>query len=220
MKTAQQVSVEFLDAYRRLAIDAHSRLGWRILVHLLPFNGSDEALRAALANGDEIESILPEEYRERHLAIADLVRRLRDDEQLSEESERALTASVGKSLAEIKESLHIVDEGDDRPAAGEDDGVGPDEPTIVSTSLVGAKGLSAAYVFVVGFNDGHFPRDADAITDDEVCCFLVGLSRTRKECHLISCLRLGAEPLSISRFASWIDDELVEVIVNAAYFSG
>lgn len=218
MKVAQQVTIELLDAYRRLSADAESRLGWRILIQLLPFEDSDEALRVALAAGDEITSTLPEEYRERHLAIADLVRRLRDDEQLSEESERALLTAIGKSLAEIKESLLIVDE-DDVPADGDGGQVGPDEPTIVCTSLVGAKGLSAGYVFVVGFNDGHFPRDPHAITDEEVCCFLVAL-RTRKECHLISCRRLGAEPLAISRFAGWIDDEMADVAVNAAYFSG
>jgi hypothetical protein len=55
--------------------------------------------------------------------------------------------------------------------------------------------------------------------DEEVCCFLVGLSRTRKECHLVSCRRLGNEPLRVSEFADWIDDELEQVTVNAAYFN-
>jgi superfamily I DNA/RNA helicase len=218
MKTAPQVAIEFLDAYRRLAVNADSRLGWRILIHLDPFDDADDALRSVLTDG-EITSILPDEYRERHLAIADLVRRVLDDEQLSEDDERALTASVGNSLDEIRETLRVAD-GDDGDRGDDDGGHGDtDAPTIVCTSLVGAKGLSAGYVFIVGFNNGHFPRDPDDITDEEVCCFLVGLSRTRKECHLVSCGRLGNEPLRVSTFAGWIADELEEVPVNAAYFA-
>jgi superfamily I DNA/RNA helicase len=47
-------------------------------------------------------------------------------------------------------------------------------PSIVCTSLLGAKGLSAGYVFIVGFNDGVFPEDSNAVADDEVCKLIVG----------------------------------------------
>jgi|SRR5579884_853145 len=216
MKKASQVTVEFLDAYRRLARDADSRLGWRILIHLDRFDDADDALRGLLAAGDEIVTVLPDEYRDRHLEIAEFVRRLLDDENLPEADERHLTAAVGKSLAEIREALSLADD-DDRVDGGDE--VEEDAPTIICTTLVGAKGLSAGYVFLVGFNNGHFPRDGARITDEEVCCFLVGLSRTRKECHVVSCGRLGNEPLHVSEFAEWIEDEIEEVTVNAAYFN-
>jgi superfamily I DNA/RNA helicase len=218
MKTAQQVNIEFLDAYIRLARDANSRLGWRILIHLDPLDDADDALRAVLAAGDEIVTILPDEYRDRHLELAELVRRLLDDEDLPDADEARLTGAVGKSLAEIRDALRLPDEDDGLDEDGDDE-LDEDAPTIVCTSLVGAKGLSAGYVFIVGFNNGHFPKDANEITDDEVCSFLVALSRTRKECHLVSCGRLGNEPLRVSAFADWIEDETEEVTVNAAYFN-
>jgi superfamily I DNA/RNA helicase len=71
----------------------------------------------------------------------------------------------------------------------EEDELGGDEtdgPSVVCTTLVGAKGLSAEHVFIVGMNNGVFPKDPAAVTDDEVCKLIVGLSRTRKVCHLIS----------------------------------
>jgi superfamily I DNA/RNA helicase len=77
-------------------------------------------------------------------------------------------------------------------------------PSIVCTTLVGAKGLSAGHVFIVGFNDGHFPQHPEAITDEDICKFIVGLSRTRKQCHLVSCGRFGAERLSPSSFLDWV----------------
>jgi hypothetical protein len=83
----------------------------------------------------------------------------------------------------------------------------------------GPKGLSAGYVVIVGFNNTHFPRDPNATTDEEVCCFLVALSRTRKEYHLISCGRLGNQALRVGEFADWIENEFEEVTVNAAYFN-
>src|SRR3954447_6023949 len=84
----------------------------------------------------------------------------------------------------------------------------PTSPQLSAPPLTGSKGLSGGYVFIVGFNDGHFPRDPSAIKDQEVCQFLVGLSRTRKACHVVSAGRLGAEVLRRSRFARWIADYL------------
>lgn len=218
MKIAAQVTVELLDAYRRLAQNPASRLGWRIVIHCDPFGNADEAVRDAIAAGNELVSALPDDYRERHLLVAELVRRLLDDEELPADDQRRLCEAVGTSLDEIKEALAIADDDDDLPN-GDEGGNNEDAPTIVCTSLVGAKGLSAGYVFIVGVNNGHLPRDANDITDEEICCFLVGLSRTRKKCHIVSCGRLGNEPLRVSAFAEWIDDELDDVIVNAAYFS-
>lgn len=215
-KTASQVTVELLHAYRRLAQNPQSRLGWRIVIHCDPFENADEVVQTALAAADELASALPGEYRDRHLLLVDIVRRLLADEELSAEEQRLLSEALGSSLDEIKEALAVVDDHDE--AADGHEGSDEDAPTIVCTSLVGAKGLSAGYVFIVGFNNGHFPRDANDIADEEVCCFLVGVSRTRKECHLVSCGRLGNEPLRVSVFADWIEDEVEEVAVNAAYF--
>jgi ATP-dependent DNA helicase UvrD/PcrA len=91
-------------------------------------------------------------------------------------------------------------------------------PSIICTSLISSKGLSAGYVFIVGFNDGHLPRDPKAITDAEVCQFLVGLSRTRKECHVVSVGRLGGDALKRSTFARWIADQTEPLTANKAYF--
>jgi hypothetical protein len=107
----------------------------------------------------------------------------------------------------------------DGPASGDDEPA-RDEPTIVCTSLVGAKGLSAAYVFIVGFANSHFPRHPCAISDNEIGQFLVGLSRTHKACHVVSCRSLGQTELGVSAFADWIEPHLEERTINAAYFKG
>ena len=123
-------------------------------------------------------------------------------------------------MAEIRESLAISDDDEEQPPEDEDDGeeAGKDEPTILFTSLIGSKGLSAAYVFIVGFNNGFFPRDSKAITDDEVCKLLVALSRTRVECHVVSCGRFGTNWLDESAFAEWIRPHLEPVTIDKTHF--
>jgi hypothetical protein len=83
---------------------------------------------------------------------------------------------------------------------------------------LGAKGLSAGYVFIVGFNDGAFPTDPNSVTDDEVCKLIVGLSRTRNECHLVSCGRFGSAWIEPSSFLRWLGVDIEERVINRDYW--
>jgi superfamily I DNA/RNA helicase len=221
LKMAAKSPIGPLDAYRRLVSNEGSRLAWRILLHVDPVEGSDDLLKRVLESQSEFARELSDEYRERHLAIAALVQRLLHEEGLDEAQEASLTQAVGLSMAGIKAALALQEELEDGEEGAEAASAEGQEAgsSIVCTSLVGAKGLSASYVFVVGFNNGHFPRDQAAITDEEVCCFLVALSRTRKECQLVSCQRFGNIALQPSEFGRWIAPHLDERTINAAYFS-
>ncbi len=206
-----------LDGYRRLAKDARSRLGWRIITLSFEFDGRDALVRSALEASDDLAPELPDEYRDEHLEIAELVRRLRDGESLTNDQERQLSGAVDMDIAEIKESLAIADADDLPERDGEE--TNEDAPTIQFTSLVGSKGLSASYVFIVGFNNGFFPHSPTAITDDEVCKLLVALSRTRIEAHVVSCGRFGTGWLKESTFAEWIWAHLEPITVDRKYFA-
>jgi superfamily I DNA/RNA helicase len=221
LKTATQVETELLDGYRLLVGDESSRLGWRIILACEPCEGMHDLVATALSAGEELSEAVPGAYRARHLDNARLLRALIDDELEDAELER-LCRVVGRSVAEIREHLALGEKFEEEPDPAEEappkDPEPSDDPTIVCTSLVGAKGLSAGYVYIVGFNNGHFPRDPRLITDDEVCAFLVGLSRTRKECHVVSCGRLGNQSLRVSAFAAWIARHTRDIKVDAAYF--
>jgi superfamily I DNA/RNA helicase len=212
-----------LDAYRRLALNFDSRLGWRILLHLDPCEGAEEIVRKAHEESAELSELLPDEYKERHRAPAELVEKLLDDQDLSDEEAAELEAAVELSIGEILESLGIdAEEEGDVGVEGYDEEPDEDEsaPSIVCTSLVGAKGLSAEHVFIVGFVNEEFPKDPSAPSDDEVCQLIVGLSRTRKACHLISCGRWAGIPKKESEFLEWLGDIAVEDrYINKDYWS-
>jgi len=92
-------------------------------------------------------------------------------------------------------------------------------PTIRLTSFEGSKGLSAQHVFIVGLHEGELPRNGQHITDIEICKFLVALTRTRKQCHLLFTWRWGGQRKRPSVFLEWIDAERLErITVNQAYW--
>jgi superfamily I DNA/RNA helicase len=120
-------------------------------------------------------------------------------------------------LVETNEAFEVEDLSEEDEGGDDDAGA---EPSIICTSLIGSKGLSAGHVFIVCFNNGHLPREPADISDDEICQFLVGLSRTRKACHVVSVGRYGKGWLERSAFADWIAPHLQALKVDKAYFGG
>ena len=213
-KKSAQPEINALDAYRRLARNERSRLGWRILIALQPFQDSDSILADVLDTETELADRIPADYKAIHLQLAALVGRLLDEGELTEVEAQQLQTATSMTHEQLRNILHVDESEEDEPPPE----VPRDTPTIVCTSLVGAKGLSAGYVFIVGFNNGHFPRDPNSITDEEVCSFLVGLSRTRKECHVVSCRRFAGTWLQSSKFGDWISDKIEHLLVNRDWF--
>jgi ATP-dependent DNA helicase UvrD/PcrA len=162
-----------------------------------------------------LSELLPDDYRDGHLEIAELFRRLLYDGGITDAEIAELEEGLERPFAEIEAALGRDEEGEAHQGIETEDGV----PSIICTSLLGAKGLSAGYVFIVGFNDGVFPGDPDAISDDEICKLIVGLSRTRKECHLVSCGFWGTGFLKPSSFLRWLDVPIETRTVTKMYWS-
>lgn len=53
------------------------------------------------------------------------------------------------------------------------------------TTFEGSKGLQAQHVFVVGLQKKASPGKAVAVAETSVRKFIVALTRTRKQCHLM-----------------------------------
>jgi superfamily I DNA/RNA helicase len=78
------------------------------------------------------------------------------------------------------------------------------KPMIKLTSFEGSKGLSAQHVFIVGLQKNEMPKQVASVKDIEICKFLVALTRTRKQCHLLTTSRFGANQKKPSIFLAWI----------------
>jgi superfamily I DNA/RNA helicase len=199
-RESSEMAVDIVEGYARIARDPGSRLGWRIVMHGSSFQSSPEVVTTAMRENRELATLLPDDFRTRHLKIAGLVQRLMNDDELESDDEETLVLACARPLVDVRAALTPEDR---EPAAisGEDS----EKPSIICTTLTGSKGLSGGHVFILGFNDGHFPRNPEAITDDEVCKLIVGLSRTRQECHLVSVGRYAGEQKRVSSFLDWIE---------------
>lgn len=205
LKESSPLEVSILDGYGYLFRDENSRLGWRIVLFSDALANTQEILRTALGSDAEISALIPSEFRERHMRMARLVGRVICGEDLAAEEKTALEAAAGRPFDAIERLLRKnTEQESDNESATAQSTVDTTTPSVICTSLRGAKGLSANRVFIVGFNSGHFPRNPTAITNDEVCNLLVGLSRTRRQCYLVSCGRFGNTQLQPSVFLDWI----------------
>lgn len=92
-------------------------------------------------------------------------------------------------------------------------------PAVRVTSFEGAKGLSAQHVYIAGMHNGELPHDPASIKDLEICKFVVGLTRTRMKCTLISTRNFAGNWKLPSCFISWINPAHLEFVkVDAQYW--
>jgi superfamily I DNA/RNA helicase len=87
-----------------------------------------------------------------------------------------------------------------------------DVPIIKLVSFEGSKGLSAQHVFVVGVHEGELPHDVKQIKDLEVCKFLVALTRTRKQCHVMTTSRFSGVSRRPSLFVRWLPNLVTRLL--------
>lgn len=202
LKKGSNVGIRPAHAYRRLIEDDLSQVGWRILAYLdaLEVDDIGNLVSESIECGVSLGSLLSEEVREPHVRVARLIATSRTRDLTPEELDE-----VEEALGEPLEDAFPTEEEEESEL---DEGI----PTIVCTSMSGAKGMSAAYVFIVGMLDGHFPRDATNPTNSEVRKLLVSLTRTRVRCYLVSCRNYAGNWVDPSTFISWIDDDRISLV--------
>lgn len=220
LKESEPLEIRMLDGYKRLLRNQRSRLGWRIVCYLDCPPEFESLLRDAFREGNELFDLLPTSYRDHHLRNVAILRKVKEGALLSQEEVLAVEGGVLTPFLDVKKELvRDMDSENDEPSDFDQEPSAPaGAPRVVVTSLVGAKGLQAEHVFVVGVNDQHFPRSNADISEDEVCCFIVALTRAKRSCTLVSCDRFGNQPLHTSAFLDWIRPYLSEEAVNAEYF--
>jgi superfamily I DNA/RNA helicase len=78
---------------------------------------------------------------------------------------------------------------------------------VKATTIQSSKGLTEDYVFITHFDDRYFIKDEDKtnISDQDICNFVVALTRARKQVFLIS-----SHPRSNPTFLRWIDQNRIE----------
>lgn len=179
IKQAQQDILSITDGYKLLLEDINSNLGWRIIISFLLSDTTVKPIVKESQNRKSIISLLKPGFVETQKEIIDIISKLRSDENSKETLLLKLEGLVSEEIyQQIVDKFLLKEE----PEISKD----KSKPSIMFTTFVGCKGLSAGFVFIVGANDGDFPKNPGDVSDSEICQFVVALTRTRKKCFILS----------------------------------
>lgn len=220
-------NIDILDGYKFLMKNEQSNLGWRILLECTNIPQKEKIIRETHEGEEKLCNKLEEEFKNIHLAVVAILEKIRKGENLTTIEKDSIVNSCGYTIEEIQKILETEDDIIAENIAEEA------SVSIKIATINGSKGLSANYVFIVGMNNTNsvvangsrktlagFPFDKNNPSDNEICQLIVGITRTRKKCYLISNTRFGGVyGIQKSVFIDWIDPSRVEnVIVNVDYF--
>jgi len=196
-----------LDGYRVLLNnDRFSNFGWRIIIENSFLKNQKEVLREAVAEKKRLYDCLTKTVVKKHERILELLRQVKTSSCIDKREEKKLKSIFGKDIDDLRPCLQ--DYVKEERVKREDKDF--NRMSVILTTYVGCKGISAGYVFAVGLNEGILPRQNKNPNDMEICQFIVILSRTIKKCHLLSVSYFGGNPAGFpSVFINWIDQKLI-----------
>ena len=197
--------------YEILIKDINNNLGWRLL---LDFYMDNDDIKKIIKISDEskpMSKILSSEFLKDHKAVIEIIKLIQAGDELKKKSLIELEKVTKSFSSEIFEYF--------KPKKDEDvPEFDKTKPSILLTSFVGCKGLSAGFTIIIGANNGSIPKNPRNINNVEISQFLVALTRTRKECHIISNKWLIAPYLNGKRikasersiFLEWIPSKFIK----------
>ena len=191
-----------LEGLNLLLEDYKGNLGWRVAAKaLLPAADFESLLSRTATEKDppSFSKIMPSDLKKEVRALLRVLRAAKNGERGDDEHEAKLFGHLevdpaGKAMAFLRDQLPLSTQPSMEP--------GIRKISITATTISSSKGLSADYVFITHFDDLYFIKaeDKSHVTDQDICNFLVALTRARREIFLISSNK-NKEPM----FLKWID---------------
>jgi len=201
------------DGYLELLRDIDSDIGWRAVLNFCKPETFEDAIRSSKSMVHPVRGYIPENVQENVLNTIAILSKLKSGEGIDTFEETRLLEVIGSNGLDTIRSIFAG--GIPKPDSDADK---PGHRIRIST-ILGCKGLTANFVFLVGLNDGVLPKHQGAPDDYEVCKFIVGLTRARKKCYLISVRNLFGQWMEESPFIKWLDSSyLEEIYVDKKYF--
>lgn len=208
-------SVEFIDkkdnnysllieGLRLLIEDIKNNLGWRLIAEAVLTEAEFESLlkKTNENNPKTVDQLIETKIKK---DIKDLVKILKDIINGEKINRNDFESSLKKlSLDPYEISKSFLREEFRTENKHVDHAI--KDISIKSTTIQSSKGLAADIVFVTHFDDEYFIKNPDKkiITDQDICNFLVALTRTKKKIFLISSKK--KDPT----FLKWIDQKNIE----------
>jgi superfamily I DNA/RNA helicase len=206
-ESKENIKIGIIEGFKILLADKHDNLGWRIvsesMMHPMEFQ---ELLRKNYKEPDNrFEDILPTVLTKNIKQLLSIINYINKKKPVSEESLSILCKALGLNQQELI-SNHLRSLLDDSkiPTCTPEIRKIP----IKGTTIQSAKGLSADIVFITHFDDQYFiqNRDNRTICDQDICNFLVSITRAKQSLFLISTVE--TRPI----FLDWISKDRINIM--------
>jgi len=196
-----------LDGLMLLLENANCNLGWRVVAKELLSSTEFEAVLKTTAEGEPkpVANLVSNEVKKEVTRMLKVLSLVSKDKELPDESAFAdLLVKVGIDAHDMAKDF-LKNEIDSRTLSNSNPAIR--KIPITATTIQSSKGLAADYVFITHFDDRYFIKDNDKskIADQDICNFLVALTRARKKVFLIS-----SETTKTPAFLDWIDPERIQ----------
>lgn len=210
-KLNEEKPISVIDGYNILLKDENTNLGWRILIDFYFKQKEIRAFIEGSEKGKQMLDILDKEFLQQQKRVIEIIGIIKLGEDFTEELKNEL-----KKI--LKDHYDAIVEWYSPKEKEEAEKPDKTKPSILLSSFVGCKGLSAGYVMIVGANDGSIPKDSCKISDVEIAQFMVALTRTKKQCYIISNKwhiapkHKGSyqKPYEKSIFLNWIPSKFID----------
>lgn len=198
-----------LDGLKLLLENADCNLGWRIVAKFfLPEDAFVSLLKKSDSKGASlISDIIDAGVKKRVLKVVKILKAVMNGKSVSEGDLDGVFEILKVFPRQIATDI-LRDEI--RSSARRTGNPSIRKIPVKATTIQSSKGLSADYVFITHFDNQYFIRNRDkkTISDQDICNFLVSLTRAKRKVFLIS-----TDGKKEPTFLRWIDKAHIERFV-------
>jgi len=177
--SALQLAIE-IQYYQFFIENEDSNFSWRLLIDLYY---DETQIKEILTKADydkQLIDILDTEFIDAQKKVREILLELCKEKSTSDENVSLLKQVLGSYFSSIYDFFSKAEDESNTT-------IDETKPSILLTTFEGSKGLSGGHIYIVGFHNNSMPKIMDnEISDVEISKFIVALTRTRKQCHLIS----------------------------------
>ena len=200
----EEDEINILDGFKLLMENKNDILGWRIVSKFIL---SEEEFKSLIKDSDSqplktIKDLVPSNHRDTINKILKVLKYIKEDKFINKDDYDLAIALLGLSTYKIIKD-YLFNQIDKNTSRVGDPALR--KIPVKLTTIQSSKGLAADIVFITHFDDRFFIKDSSA-TDQDICNFLVAMTRAKNKLFLISSLK--EEPT----FLKWIKDDRLEKI--------
>lgn len=196
---------ELIEGFNLLLKDKESNLGWRIVCkYILKDNLSCTVKKSYSENGNKkFRNLLNKDDKKSVESLLTVLRKIVNKKQILTEESKKLFDCFGYNPEEI--TIQKIKNDLDKNKFIKNKKVSKNIP-IKITTILGSKGLTKDYVFLVNFDDRFILDKGKIITDENICKFIVALTRATRRAYIYTSKE------NFPTFVSWIDNQYIKEI--------